>query len=106
MNDSFTFLKVLKVENVYQHEVAKCIHSVRYNYSPDAFKNFLLLSTHSYATRLRQNSHFSLTKPSTEFGKKSLRFSGVKIWFKLSQEVKEISDPKKFNNAVKAFLLL
>ena len=93
----FSELKILSVENIYEHEVAKLIHSVYYNYCPAAFSDFFEISTHRYCTRLRQNSCFSLMKPKTEFGKKSLRFSGVKVWFKLPSHLKETSEPKKFN---------
>ena len=36
-------------------------------------------------------------KPKTELGKKSLKFSGVKIWFKLPLNLKEEPESKRFN---------
>ena len=94
-------LKVLNVKSTYEHEVAKLFHSVVYNYCPKTFSNFFELSTHRYATRLRQNSCFSLMKAKTELGKKSLKFSGVKIWANLPLSVKDISESKKFNKELK-----
>ena len=40
-------------------------------------------------------------KPKTELGKKSLRFSGVKVWAKTDLSLKEIPDSKKFNKEMK-----
>ena len=94
-------LKVLNVEQTYKHEIAKMIHSVFYNYNPAAFSNFFELSTHRYGTRLRQNSCYSIMKPKTEMGKKSLKFYGVKVWIELPLCLKEISEPKKFNTKFK-----
>ena len=101
VSSRFTELRILNVENLYEHEVAKLLHSVHYNYCPSAFSNFFEVSSHTHSTRLRQNSFFSLIKPKSEFGKKSLKFAGVKIWFKLPSNLKEVSEPSKFNLAFK-----
>ena len=93
----FADLKILTIENIYEHETAKLIHSVFYKYNPPAFLDFFLLSTHRYTTRLRQNSNFSIMKPKTEMGKKSIKFFGVKLWTRLPVSLKEISEPEKFN---------
>ena len=47
----YSDLKILPVEKICEHETAKLIHSISYNYNPPAFSNFLPLTTH----RLRQN---------------------------------------------------
>ena len=97
-------LKTLNLKGTYQHEIAKLFHSVVYNYCPKTFSDFFELSTHRYTTRLRQNSCFSLMKAKTELGKKSLKFSGVKIWAKLPLSVKNIPESKKFNKEIKKAL--
>ena len=78
-------------------KLLKLIHSVIYNYNPPAFSDFFMLSTHRYSTRLRENSCFSIMKPKTESGKRSLKFFGVKLWIRLPLSLKEISEPGKFN---------
>ena len=93
----FSDLKILNVDHVFEHETAKLIHSVIYNYNPPAFSDFFMLSTHRYSTRLRENSCFSIMKPKTESGKRSLKFFGVKLWIRLPLSLKEISEPGKFN---------
>ena len=105
VSSKFSELKILSVENVYEHEVAKLFHSVCHNYCPSVFSDFFEISSHRYTTRLRQNSSFSLIKPKTEFGKKSLKFSGVKIWFKLPLNLKEEPEPKTFNLEFKKYCL-
>ena len=101
----FSELKLLKVENIYEHEISKLFHSVVHNYCPSAFLDFFEHAPHGYATRLRQNCCFSLSKPKTEFGKKSLKFSGVKIWTKVPLSIKEIPDSKQYNKVSKTFFL-
>ena len=103
VKSGYSELKVLNVKQTCEHEVAKLFHSVLNNYCPETFSNFFELSTHSYATRLRQNSCFSLMKAKTELGKKSLKFSGVKIWASLPVSVKDITEPKKFNKKLKSY---
>ena len=97
----FSQLKVPNVKCIHKHEVVKLIHSVYYNYSPHAFSNFLKISAHGYPTRLREDSHFSLIKPKTDFGKSSLRFSGIKKWIALSTSLKEIPEAHVFNKNFK-----
>ena len=99
--DKFSELRILNVESVYEHEIAKLMHSVLYNYNPTAYSDFFKLSTHRYATRLKQNSCFTIIKPKTEFGKRSLKFYGVKVWTKLPLSLKEIPEPQKFNDQFK-----
>ena len=101
----YSELKVLNIKGIYEHEVSKLFHSVVYDYSPKSFLDFFKLSTHSYSTRLRMNSCFSLMKAKTELGKRSLRFSGVKIWAKLPLSLKEISNLKKFNKDLKTYII-
>ena len=97
----FSELKILNVQGIYEHEISKLFHSVVYNYCPTFFTNFFDLSIHKHYTRLRLNSCFSLMKAKTELGKRSLRFSDVKIWAKVPIPIKEISDSKKFNKNLK-----
>ena len=100
-HSGFSDLKILSVVNTYEHEVSKLFHSVVYEYCPSYFLNYFDISTHEYSTRFRQNACFSLMKPKTELGKKSLRFSGVKVWAKTDLSLKEIPDSKKFNKEMK-----
>ena len=101
----FSELKILNVISTYEHEVAKLFHSVVNNYCPKTFSDFFELSTHRYTTRLGQNSCFSLMKAKTELGKKSLRFSGVKVWANLPLSAKDISESKNFNKELKKYFI-
>ena len=100
-NSGLSQLKILNVKNIYKHEVVKLIHSVHFKYCPSAFSNFFEMSSHTFPTRLRETSVFSLSKPRTELGKKSLKFSGVQKWFDLPSHLKDIQEPKKFNKNFK-----
>ena len=95
-------LKMLKVEDIFKLETTKLVHSIYHRYCPPAFSNFLPFPSHSYSTRLRQNKCFSLSKPKTNFGKRSLKFSGVKIWSQIPQEIKLTLEAKKMNILLKS----
>ena len=96
--------KIFDVENVYRHEVNKLIHSVYYQYSPDTFLNYFERILHNYSTRLNQNTNFTTTRPKSELGKKSLKFSGVKQWNNLPLSLKEITEPIKFNKELRKLI--
>ncbi len=101
----YSTIKMLTVKDIFNMEVVKLIHSIYHKYCPCAFANFLSLSSHNYSTRLRQNSCFSLTKAKTNFGLKSLRFSGVKIWSQVPQSIQNTLEPKKMTNMLKNMYL-
>ena len=50
-----------------------------------------------YTAGLRENSCFSIMKPRTELGKRSLKIFGIKLWISLPLSLKEMSEPGKFN---------
>ena len=105
ISSDYPHLKIFNVENVYTHEVNKFIHSVYYQYSPDAFFNFFGRLSHSYSTRLNENTYFTTIRPKSELGKKSLKFSGVKQWNKLPSSLKEITEPERFNKEIRKLIL-
>ena len=94
-------LKILKLSEIFKIETTKLVHSIYHGYCPPAYSNFLSFPSHSYSTRLRQTQCFSLSKPRTNLGKKSLRFSGVNIWCQIPQNIKFSLDPKKMNFLLK-----
>ena len=96
--------KIFDVKNIYIHEVNKLIHSVYYQYSPDAFLNYFEQILHNYSTRINESTYFITTRPKSELGKKSLRFSGVKQWNKLPSSLKEIAEPKIFHKEFRKFI--
>lgn len=101
----YSQLGMLRVEDIYKLETIKLVHSIYHKYCPSAFSNFLSFPSHTYSTRLKQNQCFSLSKPRTNLGKRSLKFSGVKIWSELSQNIKMISEKKKMSALVKELFL-
>ena len=65
ISSGYTQLKILDVESIYAHEVTKLIHSVYYQYCPEVFSNFFERSTHTYSTRLNQNTYYKAIKTKT-----------------------------------------
>ena len=104
ISSGYTQLKILDVESIYAHEVTKLIHSVYYQYCPAVFSNFFERSTHTYSTRLNQNTYYKAIKTKTELGKNSIKFSGIKQWNKLPPYLKEFPESKKFNKEFKKYV--
>ena len=104
LSDHYKHLKVLCLNDLYTIEMAKFMHSIYYNYNPSSFDNLIDISDHRYSTRLRQNAHFALVRPRTEIGKRSVRYSGVKCWTNLPQNVKVIKNRKSFSSSLKQHL--
>ena len=101
ISNHYRYLKVLCLNDLYTLELSKFMHSIYFGYNPTSFDNHIEVSNHRYATRLKQNAHFALSKPRTESGKKSVRYAGVKCWTNLSSDLKEISNRKMFSSKLK-----
>jgi hypothetical protein len=101
ISDHYRYLKVLCLNDLYILELSKFMHSIYFGYNPRSFDGHIEISNHRYATRLRQNAHFALSKPRTESGKKSVRYAGVKCWTNLPCDLKEIANKKVFSSKLK-----
>ena len=86
----YNSLKILNVQQHYFFETAKFVHSVQNRFSPSIFFDYFQLIPHSYSTRTRQNSNFSLPQPRTEKGKRSCMYTGVNIWAKVPHHMKNL----------------
>ena len=73
-------LNVLNVSELHTNQVCNFIHSIYFGYNPPAFDSLLSTCPHNYSTRHAQNAYFSLSRPRTETGKRSMRYAGVKCW--------------------------
>ena len=72
-------------------------------------KYFILFFTsvkekHNHNTRFASRLTYSIPKIRTNYGKFNIRFSGVKVWNEIDDEIKKLK-PSKFKAEVKKFLL-
>ena len=91
VDHKFKSLNILTVEQLYFYEIAKFVQSVYNCTSPMAFRDYFQVALHTYNTRFRQNSHYSLPQPRTEKGKRSCMFTGVNIWAYVPRDFKQFS---------------
>ena len=98
-------LNLLNLESSFILETDKLMHSIRYGYNPPAFDHLIPIASHAHATRHKQNAHFDLTRPRTELGKKSIRYSGVKCWTSIPHDQKNHLTHKSFVSSLKQHLI-
>jgi hypothetical protein len=67
---------------------------------PEIFHTFFTSVNTRFASRLT----YSIPKIRTYYGKFNIRFSGVKVWNEIDDEIKKLK-PSKFKAEVKKFLL-
>ena len=94
-------LKIMKIHELHFHETAKVMH---HNQMPIAFQDYFQVIGHSYNTRTRSNAGFSIPRPRTERGKKSLKYSGIKVWAAVPERMKNMSH-KSFKYHFKKFVI-
>jgi len=81
-------MKILKVKDIYELEIAKFMHSFHNNLLPANFENyFQTVSNHHnhYTTSIAKNNFYlKRTNSNTRCGQQCFSYSGVKIWNKIS----------------------
>ena len=105
VDHQYTSLKILKVNQIHQWEIAKFIYKIDKAQAPQAFADLLPKISHSYNTRTRLKMQFQLLAPHTEIGKSSIKYAGVKLWGTLPTNLKESANLKIFSDAYKIKLL-
>ena len=73
-------LKILDVKNIYNYLVGQFIFRYHNNLLPDVFDSYFIRNntTHEYETRHR--NLFRIPDYKTNLGKRSIRYTGVKLW--------------------------
>ena len=73
-------LSVLNVKNIYNYLVGQFMFRYENKLLPNAFESYFTLSNTIHAYNTRQQSSFRLPYYRTYLGKRSVRYTGVKIW--------------------------
>ena len=97
-------LRILKLEDMYQHSLSKFMYQYHNDNLPKYFQNFLDLTPPSDRVRRIPNPTYRplhCRKVSTE---KSIRFMGPKLWDKLPESIQK-SNKALFNKELSNFLL-
>ena len=101
----FYDLKILKLDDLYQLSISVFAYECQNNIAPLYFINFFIQTTdvHSYNTRsAARGDFFILQKKNTlQYGLRSIRFNGAKIWNSIPPEIRDASSVRTFKNNLK-----
>ena len=96
LDNYFLNLRLLKVENLYDLEIAKFMHAHHNDQLPECFTSFFRESgtNHNHHTRSVANISYEPVLCRTARGQRSIRFYGPKIWNDISLSIKQASKIK------------
>ena len=99
-------LGVLNVKNIYNNLDGQFMFRNVNKLLPNVFESYFTLSTSVHTYNTRQQSSFRLPYYRTNLGKRSVRYTGVKIWSEvLKSEIDINSSQPVFKHNVKRCLL-
>ena len=105
VSNEYKKLGILKLDQIYFAEVGKFMfrkHKLTLPLSFDGYYNHI---NHNHNTRTRLHSEFSLPCPRTELGKQSIKYTGVKIWSKIPNDLKNSTNLQSFSTQIKSHIL-
>jgi len=80
---SYVELNVLKLPDLFRHEIAKLMHKILWNNHPPNFSNFFIKTNriHNRKIRLASNEHaLYILRYKTDKLQRSFKYQGVKVW--------------------------
>ena len=98
-------LGILKVEDIHFLEVAKFMYKNTKQTLPHTFSEYYRPIPHHHDTRAKTKNILSIPKSRTNFGKQSIKFTGVKVWSEVPNATKQCRNLDSFSCQVKEFLL-
>ena len=104
----FNDLKLLKLSELFELRLLTFVFDSVNKSSPTCFHDFFLLnsSVHQYSTRqASQGDLYMFRKNSLQYGLKSIRYLGAKLWNALSVELRNASSKILFKTKLKNYLL-
>ena len=93
------------MDDLYTLEISKFMFRNSETSLPSAFDEYFRPIGHEYNTRARTSENLTTPRPRTEFGKQSIKYTGVKIWNSLPSTVQDASSYESFCTLVKAYIL-
>ena len=93
MSSYYKTMNLLLINDIYELEIAKFMHSFYHGMHPVNFLNFFKSSKtqHSYNTRTTASDGYYLERAYTKRRQLSCTYEGVKIWNKLPLDAKKLS---------------
>ena len=104
----FKDLKLLKLSDIFELRLLTFVFDSVNKTSPECFHNFFVFnsSVHQYCTRQASQGDLYLTRQnSLQYGLKSLRYLGAKLWNTLPAELRNAPSKISFKAKLKTYLL-
>ena len=104
----FNDLKLLKLSELFELRLLTFVFDSVNKTSPTCFHDFFLLnsSVHQYSKKQASKGDlYMFKKNSLQYGLKSIRYLGAKLWNALPVELKNASSKTLFKTKVKSYLL-
>ena len=105
VEQKFKQLNILNIRELFFIETSKFMHKLSKKTLPGVFDECFMNIDHSHDTRSRVRTQYILPNPNTNLGKKSFKFFGIKIWSKLDQTTKSITNNKSFSTHLKKYII-
>ena len=99
----YEMFNIMNINQTLFCETAKFMFKVYHKKLPSSFDDYFINICHSHNTRTKIKSNYSLPRPSTDLGKQSLKYYGVKVWSQLGNHIKKDVSYEKFSSDVKLF---
>ena len=84
-----------KYKNLYTHQL------------PSVFSSYFEENTliHHHNTGTREKHQFHISSVSSEYGKRTIKYKGIKLWNNLPVDVKETKSLQSFKHKIQKFIL-
>ena len=106
LNLLFKSWNLLKINEIYELEIAKFMHLYYNKHLPENFDHYFKSAGnhHSYSTRSISNQNYYQERYNLTFSQSSCSYNGVKVWNKIPLAMKKLTF-SSFNKKMKTYLL-
>ena len=88
----YFILNFVRFDDIVQLQIAKLMHSIHCKILPEFYFNFTKVeNTHQHSSRFATSSNYNQIKSRTKKAKKTLAFSGPRVWREILSDVKSFS---------------
>jgi hypothetical protein len=107
LDNDYLNLRLLRLDDMHQHALAKFMHQYHNNTLPDYFSSFFEVTPNSHQYNLRQNRNntYRVIDCRKVFTERSIRFTGPKLWGKVPASMKSLTKnkfKKEYSNSLLA----
>ena len=94
-------LGLLLVNDIAKSNILKFVYKQRHNETPEAFNEYFIQVNQVHNVNTRQQNNLHITKPNTNFGRKSIKIRGAQLWNSVSKDIRDTKTIKTFSQKFK-----